>query len=136
MKRIFNPADDPPHDELTTNQLHDRWEQSTNLDADELRKFRDSEYNDAYLKSNSGGAQSGNEPLNDAIMLASTPADEWTDTHRDEAVEALNWIDRHGSQAKSQGLGENYITDEKDMTKREAAGIRWGVDWDDDREWL
>jgi len=80
-------------------------------------------------------AQEGNEPLNDAIMLAETPADEWGENEREEATEALNWIDRHGAQAKD-GLGENFLTDNKDMTKREAAGIRWGAHWDDDREWL
>jgi len=67
-------------------------------------------------------------------MLAETPASDWGDRERDEALEALDWIDRHGAQAED-GLGENYLTDEEDMTKREAAGIRWGVDWDDEIEW-
>lgn len=131
---IFNPPDDPPEEELTTDELHDRWERSTNLSAAQLRRFRDSEYNDAYLEQNSSKAQEGNEPLNDAIMLAETPADEWGENEREEATEALNWIDRHGSQAKD-GLGENFLTENEDMTKREAAGIRWGVDWDDEIEW-
>lgn len=131
---IFDPPDDPPDEELTNRQLHDRWESSTNLTADQLRGFRDSAYNEAYLEQNSDKAQSGNEPLNDAIMLASTPADEWGQNERKEALEALDWIDRHGSQAQD-GLGDNFLTDNEDMTKREAAGIRWGVDWDDEREW-
>jgi len=134
MKPIFDPPDEPPEEELTNNQLHDRWESATNLTATELREFRDSEYNAAYLEENSSKAQDGNEPLNDAIMLASTPADEWGENEREEAIEALNWIDRHGSQAKG-GLGDNFITDNEDMTKREAAGIRWGVDWDSEKEW-
>jgi hypothetical protein len=135
MKNIFDPLDEPPDEELSTIELHDRWEQSTNLSAAELRAFRDSEYNAAYLAQNSDQAQGGNEPLNDAIMLATTPADEWGAEERSEALEALDWIDRHGSQAED-GLGENFLTDNERVTKREAAGIRWGVDWDDDREWL
>lgn len=131
---IFDPPDDPPDEELTINQLHDRWEASTNLSAGELRDFRDSAYNQAYLDQNSSKAQAGDEPLNDAIMLAETPADEWGETEREEAEEALDWIDRHGAQAED-GLGDNFLTETEDMTKREAAGIRWGVDWDDEREW-
>jgi len=132
---IFDPPDDPPDEELSTQALHDRWEASTNLSARELRDFRDSEYNEAYLAQNSSKAQEGNEPLNDAIMLAETPADEWQETEREEALEALDWIDRHGAQAED-GLGDNFLTDEEDMTKREAAGIRWAVDFDSEREWL
>jgi hypothetical protein len=131
---IFDPPDDPPEEELTTHQLHDRWEGSTNLSVSQLERFKDSEYNEAYLEQNSSKAQEGNEPLNDAIMLASTPADEWEEEEREEATEALNWIDRHGSQAKD-GLGENFLTDNEDMQVREAIGIRWGVHWDDDIEW-
>lgn len=131
---IFDPPDDPPEEELTNNQLHDRWESVTNLTANQLERFKDSEYNEAYLEQNSSKAQEGNEPLNDAIMLAETPADEWGENEREEGIEALNWIDRHGAQAKD-GLGENFLTDNENMTKREAAGIRWGVDWDDEIEW-
>ncbi len=131
---IFDPPDDPPDEELSATELHDRWESSTNLSASQLRRFRDSKYNRAYKQQNSSKAQPGDEPLNDAIMLAETPASDWGDRERDEALEALDWIDRHGAQAED-GLGENYLTDEEDMTKREAAGIRWGVDWDDEIEW-
>lgn len=131
---IFDPPDDPPEGELTNHELHDRWEASTNLTVAQLRRFKDSKYNEVYLEENSSQAQEGNEPLNDAIMLAETPADEWGEEEREEATEALNWIDRHGAQAED-GLGDNFLTDEEDMTKREAAGIRWGVDWDDEIEW-
>jgi hypothetical protein len=30
----------------------------------------------------------------------------------------------------------NFLTDERNVTMREAASIRWGIDPDDDREWL
>jgi hypothetical protein len=129
------PPDDPPEEELTKEQLHDRWESATNLSASQLRRFEDSQFNDAYKEQNSEQAQGGDEPLADAIMLASTPADEWGETEREEAEEALNWIDRHGAQLNSQGLGDNFLTDEKTMQKREAAFIRWGVDPDDEIEW-
>jgi len=138
MTRI---PDDPPDEELTPNQLHDRFEDVTNLQADDLRAFRDSEYNEAYLEQNSEQAQDKNKPLNDAIRLAETPADEWRDKDDgfDEVAEAEELLDfqrRTQGQIKSQGLGENYLTDEEVMPKREAASIRWGIDPDDEREWL
>jgi hypothetical protein len=136
---IFDPPDEPPDEELTPRQLHDRWESSTNLDAAQLERFKDSPFNEVYKTQNSAQAQPGDEPLDDAIQLAETPADEWRDlddgfNEVEEAEEALDWIDRHGSQARD-GLGTNFLTDERKVTRREAAGIRWGVDWDGDIEW-
>jgi hypothetical protein len=132
--------DDPPDEDLTPTQLHDRFESVTNLQADQLRAFKDSKYNDAYLEQNSEQAQTGNEPLEDAIRLAETPADEWRDEDDGfnevaEAEELLNFQRRTQGQIKSQGLGDNYLTDERVMQKREAASIRWAIDPDDDREW-
>jgi hypothetical protein len=137
MTRI---PDDPPDEELTPNQLHDRFESVTNLQADALRDFKDSKFNDAYLDQNSEQAQDGNEPLNDAIRLAETPADEWRDKDDGfnevaEAEELLDFQRRTQGAIKSQGLGENYLTDEEVMPKREAASIRWAIDPDDEREW-
>jgi hypothetical protein len=133
--------DTPPDEELSPDALHDRWESATNLGADALRDFRDSELNAAYLDANSEQAQAGNEPLDDAIRLAETPADEWRDVDDgfnevEEAREGLNFLRRTRAQVDSQGLGENYLTDREVMQKREAALVRWGYDPDDDREWL
>jgi predicted DNA-binding protein (UPF0251 family) len=58
---------DPPDDELTPRQLHDRVDAVVNLTADELEAFRASEYNQDYLEANSDRAQEGNEPLDDVI---------------------------------------------------------------------
>ena len=107
----------------------------------ELEAFQESEYNEAYLESNSEQAQPGDEPLEDAIRLLETPADEYRDlddgfNEVEEAEELLDFQRRTQGQIESQGLGENYLTDARDMTKREAASIRWGIDPDADREWL
>lgn len=132
--------DDPPDDDLTPNQLHDRFESVTNLQAGQLRRFKESKFNDAYLDQNSDQAQQGNEPLDDAIRLAETPAAEWQDKDDGfnevaEAEELLNFQRRTQGAIASQGLGENYLTEEEVMPKREAASIRWGIDPDDDIEW-
>jgi len=132
---------DPPDDELTPTEPYDRVESVTNLDVAELEAFQESKYNEAYLASNSEQAQPGDEPLEDAIRLLETPADEYRDlddgfNEVEEAEELLDFQRRTQGQIESQGLGENYLTDAKDMTKREAASIRWGIDPDADREWL
>jgi len=132
---------DPPDDELTPPQLYDRVESVTNLDVAELEAFEESDYNESYLESNSEQAQPGDEPLDDAIQLLETPVDEWRDlddgfNEIEEAEELLDFQRRTQGQIESQGLGENYLTEARDMTKREAASIRWGIDPDADREWL
>lgn len=134
------PPDDPPDEDLSPHALHDRWERSFELSAEELREFKASEFNAAYREQNSSGAQPGNEPLDDAIRLAETPGDEWEDrddgfNEVEEAREALDWLERHGAQAKSQGLGGNFLTDQEAVTKREASFIRWGTDPDGEQEW-
>jgi len=132
---------DPPDDELTPRQLHDRVYEVVNLTADELESFRASEYNEEYLEYNSDRAQAGNEPLDDVITLLETPPDEWRDVEDGfneiaEARELLDFQRRTQGQIKSQGLGSNTIAEYDDMTFREAASIRWGIDPVDDREWL
>jgi len=131
----------PPDDELSPQQLYDRVEQVTNLDADELRAFKQSDYNAAYLEVASDAAQPGDEPLDDAIRLLETPGYEYSAVDDgfnevEEAKELLDFQRRTQAQIASQGLGENFLTDARDMQVREAASIRWGIDPDDDREWL
>lgn len=140
MVNVEIPPDEPPDEDLTPDQLHDRFERFTNLEAEQLKRFKESEFNDAYLEQNSSQAQAGNEPLDDAIELAETPADEWRDVEDgfnevEEAEELLDFRRSKGAQINIQGLGENYLTDEKVMQKREAAQIRWGWDPDDKIEW-
>jgi len=132
---------DPPDDELTPSQLYDRFEDAVNLDVDELRAFKASEYNEAYNATKSEAAQPGDEPLDDVIRLSETPASMWRDVNDgfnevEEARELLDFQRRTQVQIKSQGLGENYLTEARNMQKREAASIRWGIDPDDEREWL
>jgi hypothetical protein len=132
---------DPPDDELTPRQLHDRVDAVVNLTADELEAFRASEYNQDYLEANSDRAQEGNEPLDDVITLLETPPDQWRDVEDGfneiaEARELLDFQRRTQAQIKRQGLGSNTIAEYDDMTFREAASIRWGIDPDDEREWL
>ena len=132
---------DPPDDELTPRQLYDRFEEVTNLTASELKSFRDSDYNEEYLEGNSDRAQRGNEPLDDVITLLETPPEQWRDVEDGfneiaEAREMLDFQRRTQAQIKSQGLGSNTLPEYDDMTFREAASIRWGIDPDDEREWL
>jgi len=132
---------DPPDDELTSEELYERFDAAVNVTAEELREFQDSLYNERYLESNSEQSQPGDEPLEDAIELLDTPADEWRDlddgfNEVEEAEELLDFQRRTQGQIHAQGLGENYLTDAEDMTKREAASIRWAIDPDTEREWL
>jgi len=131
----------PPDDALPPEQLHDRVEATVNLDASELRAFRDSELNQAYLEQASEAAQPGDEPLDDTIQLLETPRSEYRDVDDafnevQEAEELLSFQRRTQAQIDSQGLGENFLTDLEVMQKREAASIRWGIDPDQEREWL
>jgi len=138
---VYGIPDDPPDDELTPRQLHDRIDEVTNLSADDLRAFQESDYNQAYNMAKSDAAQPGDEPLEDAIRLLETPASEYRDVDDgfnevDEARELLSFQRRTQAQIESQGLGSNFLTDAENMQKREAASIRWGIDPDDEREWL
>jgi len=138
---VYGIPDDPPDDELTPGQLHDRIDEVTNLSADELRAFQESNYNQAYNMTKSEAAQSGDEPLEDAIRLLETPREEYRDVDDgfnevEEARELLDFQRRTQAQIASQGLGSKFLTDAENMQKREAASIRWGIDPDDEREWL
>jgi len=137
----YGIPDDPPDRDLTPQQLHDRIDAVTNLSADELRAFKDSDFNEAYNMAKSDAAQPGDEPLDDVIRLLETPASEYRDmddgfNEVEEGKELLSFQRRTQAQIESQGLGENYLTDLDVMQKREAASIRWGIDPDDEREWL
>ncbi len=131
----------PPDDALPPEQLHDRVEATVNLDVAELRAFRDSELNQSYLEQASEAAQPGDEPLEDTIQLLETPRSEYRDVDDgfnevEQARELLSFQRRTQAQIDSQGLGENHLTDLEVMQKREAASIRWGIDPDEEREWL
>jgi len=131
----------PPDDQLSPEQLHDRVEQTLNLDADDLRAFKRSDYNAGYLEVASDAAQTGDEPLDDTIRLLETPASAYRDVDDgfnevEEARELLGFHRRTQAQIASQGLGSNFLTDAENMQKREAASIRWGIDPDEEREWL
>ena len=137
----YGIPDDPPDRDLTPQQLHDRIDEVTNLSADELRAFKDSDFNDAYNRVKSDAAQPGDEPLDDVIRLLETPASEYRDVDDgfnevEESRELLSFQRRTQAQIESQGLGENYLTDLEVMQVREAASIRWGINPDDEREWL
>jgi len=131
----------PPDDALPPEQLHDRVDATVNLEASELRAFGDSELNQAYLQQASEAAQPGDGPLEDTIQLLETPRSEYRDVDDgfnevQEAEELLSFQRRTQAQIESQGLGQNFLTDLEVMQKREAASIRWGIDPDQEREWL
>jgi len=63
----------------------------------------------------------------------------WNDDGFNEVEEARELLDfqrRTQAQIASQGLGSNFLTDAQDMQRREAASIRWGIDPDEEREWV
>jgi len=133
--------DDPPDEELTPAQLRERVFSVVNLSLQDLEAFRESDYNRVYLEENSDRAQPGNQPLDDLIRLLRTDAEDWRDEDDGfnevaEAEELLDYQRRAQAQIRSQGLGENTLSGLDDMTAREAASIRWGIDPDSDREWL
>jgi len=123
---------------LSPSEAHDRWEDVVNLDADELRDVQESERNAVYLNRAEGNQEEDppleGGPLADAITLAETPADEWTDKHREEADEAINFLSRWRADF-DQSEGEPLLEDEKPrIHKDEISGIRWGFDPDPDDE--
>jgi hypothetical protein len=65
-----DPTDKPPDDELTPQQLHDRFERVTNMTAEEGRQALEDPRNQAYKRRNSEKSQPGDEPLEDFIRLA------------------------------------------------------------------
>jgi len=133
-KYLPDPPEEPDQDELTPTQLHDRFESVTNLDADEMREVKSSERNRIYKERNSGAAQPGDEPLDDAIRLAETPASEWSDEDDGfnevaEAKELLNFVDRTATQGASREKDGAMIEEEEPhYGKQEMSLIRWGVD--------
>jgi len=137
----YRIPDDPPDADLTPEQLHDRIDEVTNLTADELRAFKGSDFNQEYNSVKSDAAQPGDDPLDDVIQLLETPASEYRDmddgfNEIEEGRELLSFQRRTQAQIATQGLGENYLTDLELMQVREAASIRWGIDPDQEREWL
>jgi len=64
-------------EDLSPAEAHDRWEEVTNLQENELRALKESERNDVYLDRAEGNQGADNPPipggpLDDAIHLAST----------------------------------------------------------------
>jgi len=123
-------------DDTTPREAHDIWESRTDLDAEELRGLRGDPVHDAYLDEAEGREASDpplqGGPLDDAITLAETPADEWTEDHKQQADEALNWRARHEPQYDP-NAGEDLVEgDDVRTNKREVAAARWGFSFDRD----
>jgi len=119
-------------EDMSPGEVHDAWEDATNLDAPELRAAEGSERNDVYLE-RASGTQGENPPieggpLDDAIQLAETPASEWGPDEKTEAIEAINFGRRTVPQF-GQDEGEALLPDEAPrIHKGEMALIRWGFD--------
>lgn len=128
MKYLPEPPDEPEDEKLSAEELHDRWEDVTNLGAAELRDVLDSERNDEYKERNSEMAQEGDEPLRDAIMLAETPAEEWDEEEVEEAREALDFISRTAAQGAEKEKEGAMLPEEPHYGKQEMSLVRWGVD--------
>lgn len=122
-----DPPDDPPDDELTPTELHDRFEAATNLSPAAADRLVESEPFAIYGEEKSGG-QPLMEPLDDYVRLKETPADEWRDVDDgfnevEEAEELLDYVDRTAAQgADGTELGDTG------HTKQELSLMTWGVD--------
>jgi len=120
-------------DDTDPETAHDRWTDMTNLEADDLRELQDSRRNEVYLEKAEGNQGSDDPPLpggplEDAITLAETPADEWTEDHVAEAAEARNFAARTLPQFED-GEGKPLLPEEEpDVHKGELALQRWGID--------
>lgn len=129
-----DPPDEPRDEELTPNQLHDRFESVTNMTAAEGRRALEDPRNDAYKSRNSEAAQPGDEPLEDFIKLAETPASEWRDVDDgfnevEEARELLDFVDRTAAQGVDRPpADEALVEEEPHYGKQEWSLVRWGVD--------
>jgi len=131
---VYDPQLDFETDteDLTPREAHDRWERVTNLQADDLRRLRDTEEHEAYLDAASDQRQTDDPPiaggpLDDAIHLAETPADEWGPDERAEAEEAINF----GSRALPQfekDEGEDLVDGQPRTSKGYVALARWAID--------
>jgi len=125
---------------LAPTEAHDRWEDTTNLQADELRNLKDTAEHEAYLDKSSEKRQTSDPPiaggpLDDAIHLAETPRDEWGKDERAEAEEALNWASRHRPQFDPDEGEDLTPGDGTKTTKADVAAARWGFDWRPDDDW-
>lgn len=133
-KYLPDPPEEPPDDELTPDQLHDRFERVTNITAQEGREVLESKRNEVYKRRNSSQAQEGDEPLEDFIRLAETPASEWQDkddgfNEVEEAKELLDFVDRTAAQgAEKEKEGAMLPDEEPHYGKQEMSLMRWGVD--------
>lgn len=120
-------------EEMSPAQAHDAWTEMTNLSASELREVKNSERNERYLDRASGNQGSDDPPipggpLSDAITLATTPRNQWTEDHRAEAAEARNFLARTSAQFDD-SEGEPLIEDKPPKVhKDEMSLIRWGFD--------
>jgi len=138
---IYDPKLDFERDteQLSPAEAHDRWEQATNLQADDLRELRKTKAHKRYLETASEQRQTSDPPisggpLEDALHLATTPRDAWGPDERAEAEEALNWASRHRPQFDPDA-GEDLVEGPPRTTKADVAGARWGFDWRPDDGW-
>jgi hypothetical protein len=127
MTFLPDPSDDPPDEELTPVELHDRFEQNTNLDPRLVDDLKESEAFETYRSEKQGG-QPVEQPLDDYERLARTPAAEWEDiddgfNEVEQARELLDYLERTAAQgAQGKELGETGVS------KQEMSLLTWGVD--------
>jgi len=132
---VIDPLDDADSPDITgkmpPERVHDIWTAETNLSAAELRAVREDPRNDAYLEASSDGRETSDPPidggpLDDAIHLAETPADEWGADEVAEAEEALNFKKRTLPQFGADE-GEGLLPEKgPDFHTGEWALVRWG----------
>ena len=133
---MVDPLDDADSPDITgemdPQRVHDIWTAETNLSAAELRAVREDPRNDAYLEAASDGREESDPPipggpLDDAIYLAETPADEWGADEVAEAEEALNYKKRTLPQFDADEGEALLPAEEPDFHTGEWALVRWGM---------
>jgi len=118
------PTDDPL-------DVHEKFTDRVNMSVDELEDWKNSNQFDVYAEKKSGG-EPVEKPVDDAIRLIETPADEWADeddgfNEVEEAQQLLSFTSRmQGNES-----GDPMAGSDPPLSKRDASLLSWGVDVDD-----
>lgn len=113
--------------------VHGEFTDRVNMSVAELEAWKESDNYAEYQERKSGG-QPGTEPIDDAIRLLETPADEWED--KDDGfneVEQANELLGFTARMSQVDEGEPIPETEPEISKQEASMLSWGVDPNPDR---
>jgi len=118
-------AEDDPLD------MHEKFTDRVNMSVDELEAWKNSNQFDVYAEKKSGG-EPVEKPVDDAIRLLETPADEWADEDDGfNEVKEANQLLSFTSRMQGNESGDPMPGSDPPLSKRDASLLSWGVDVDD-----